>query len=145
MAVDDLALADPLPRVMSWLGAHSAVTAALGGAERVGMFNEPPFPRLRVLDVPGGSDGQLRWLVATNVQLEVYGDLSGAPGKAALRRALYVALGALRELPDQAAPAGGPVITEVRSSTSGAWSPEPSGQPRYVASVLVYSHPLPSV
>jgi hypothetical protein len=106
----------------------------------VGLYNEPPFPRLRVLDVPGGSDRQLTWLISTGIQLEAYGDLSGAPGKAALRRALYVALGALRELPDQPAPPEGPVVTAVLSQASGVWSPEPSGQPRYVASVTVFTH-----
>jgi hypothetical protein len=141
VAVDFLARADPIPRVISWLGTHSAVSAELGGSGRVGAYNEPPYPRLRVIDVAGGDDRQLLWLLTTGVQLEAYGDLSGAPGKAALRRALYVALGALMELPDQAAPEGGPVVTAIRSSTAGSWSPEPSGQPRYVASVRVYSHP----
>lgn len=140
MAVDDLARADPLPRVISWLGAHPALAAELGGAGRVGMFNEPPYPRLRVLDVPGGSDRHLTWLICKALQVEAYGDLSGAPGKAALHRALYVALGALMELPEQVVPAGQPVITAVRTQSAGAWSPEPSGQPRYVASLLVYAH-----
>lgn len=141
MAVDDLARADPLPRIISWLNGHAALGTELGGVGRVGMYNEPPYPRLRVIDVPGGSDRQLTWLVAVNLQLEVYGDLSGAPGKAQLRRALYVALGALMELPEQAVPADTPVITAIRSQSGGAWSPEPSGQPRYLTSVQVFSHP----
>lgn len=141
MAVDDLARADPLPRIISWLSAHPALSAELGGAGRVGAFNEPPYPRLRVLDVPGGSDRQLTWLIVKNIQIEAYGDLSGATSKADLHRALYVALGALMELTEQPVPAGQPVITTVRSQTGGVWSPEPSGQPRYLASVMIYAHP----
>lgn len=141
MPADRLAGADPLPLVISWLTAHPLVSAELGGPGRVGPYNEPPYPRLRVLDVGGGSDRDLLWLIATGIQLEAYGDLSGAPGKAALRRVLYTALGALRELPDQPAEAGQPVVTAVRSATPGTWSPEPSGQPRYLASVTVYCHP----
>lgn len=141
MAVDDLARADPLPRIISWLSTHSALAAELGGAGRVGLYNEPPFPRLRVIDVPGGNDRYLTWLIAVNIQIEVFGDLSGTPGKAALRRALYVALGALMELPEQDIPPGAPVITAIRSQGGGVWAPEPSGQPRYIASTLVYAHP----
>lgn len=141
MATDDLARADPLPRIITWLGSHAMVTAELGGAGRVGMYNEPPFPRLRVVDGPGGSDRQLTWLISKSIQIEAYGDLSGKPGKAQLHRALYVALGALMELPEQIAPPDAPVITAVRAQGAGAWSPEPSGQPRYYASVLVYVHP----
>lgn len=144
MAVDDLARADPLPRLIDWLGNHPAVVAELGGTGRVGLDNVPPYPRLRVVEVPGGSDRDLRWLIIKAIQIEAYGDLSGAPGKAALSRALYVALGALGELPDQAAPESAPIITSIRSSSAGSWSPEPSGQPRYVASVQVYVHPATS-
>ena len=140
MPVDDLARADPLPRVLSWLAAHPAVTAELGGAGRVGAVNEPPYPRLRLLDVAADDRG-LRWLVAPEIQVEAYGDLDGSPGKAALRRILYVALGALQELPDQAPTPGGPTITGVVSSRGGGWVPEPSGQPSYVAAVRVYTHP----
>lgn len=141
MAVDDLARADALPRVIDWLSAHSAVTAALGGPGRVSAYNEPPYPRLRVIDVPGGSDRELTWLIATSIQIEAYADLSGELGKAELRQILYLALGALAELPRQDSPEGVPVITSVMPGASGAWSPEASGQPRYLATVTVYSHP----
>lgn len=137
----DIVRADPLPRVLTWLGSHAAVLAALGGSGRVGARNEPPYPRLVVTDPPGGDDRQLLWLMVTAVQVEAVGDLDGTPGKAALNGLLYTALGALVELPDQATPPDGPVITAVRSSVAGGWSPLPTGQPRYVATVLVYSHP----
>jgi hypothetical protein len=139
----DLARADPIPRVVSWLADHPALAAELGGAGRVGLFNRPPYPLIRVTDPPGGDDRDLLWLIAKNLQLEAYGDLSGAPGKAQLHRILYVALGALMELPDQVITTGGPVITAVRSTGAVAWSPEPSGQPRYVATVHVYAHAIP--
>ncbi len=119
------------------------MTAALGGSGRVGAFNEPPYPRLRVLDTPGGDDRDLKWLIAPEIQLEAYGDLDGSPGKAKLREILYVALGALMELPHQPPADGYPVITGVASSRSGGWIPEPSGQPRYVTAVRLWVHPQP--
>lgn len=144
MAASDLVYADPLPRIVAWLGAHPVVTAALGGAGRVGADNRPPYPRVRVIDPPGGDDRGLRWHIARYVQVEVYGDLDGAPGKAALRDITYTVLGALAELPDQPVPPEGPVITSVESAQAAGWSPEPTGQPRYVAGVLVGAHPLPT-
>jgi hypothetical protein len=125
---------------MAWLSGHAAVTAAFGGADRVGAVNEPPYPRLRVIDT-GGDDRDLRWLIAQDIQVEAYGDLDGAPGKAELRRILYVALGALAELPDQPPAVDYPIITSVRSLRGGGWVPEPTGQPRYLAAVRVYAHP----
>lgn len=142
MAVD-IVRADPLPRVIAWLGSHPAVTDVLGGAGRVSARNEPPFPRLRITDPPGGDDRGMLWLMAKAVQIEALGDLDGTPSKAVLNRALYTALGALVELPDQPTPPEGPVITAVRSSVAGGWSPLPTGQGRYVATVQVYSHPTP--
>ncbi|MEW9530760.1 hypothetical protein [Microbispora sp. NPDC049125] len=141
MGADDLARAHPLARVLAWLSSHPAVTAALGGPGRVGLYNEPPYPRLRVVDTNAGTDRDLRWLIAPEIQIEAYGDLDGTPGKAALNFILYTALGALKELPEQAAAPGEPVITHVMSSRGGGPVPEPTGQQRYVAAVLVYAHP----
>jgi hypothetical protein len=137
--VDDLARADPLPRVLTCLGEDDMLTAALGGPGRVGMFNEAPYPRLRLLD-NGGNDRDLQWLIETELQIEAYGDLDGSPGKAALRRILYLALGVLMTLPETPTPPGEPVISRVVSTRGGGWVPEPSGQPRYVAAVHVYTH-----
>jgi hypothetical protein len=141
VGVEDLARADPLPVVLAWLDGHPALVEALGGTGRVGPVNEPPYPRLRVTDPPGGDDRDLRWLISTEVLLEAYGDLDGSPGKAALRRILYLAVGVLAELPGQPYQPGQPVITDVRSSRAGGWVPEPTGQPRYLGSVRVFSHP----
>lgn len=137
----DIVRADPLPRVLTWLGGHAAVLAALGGTGRVGARNEPPYPRLIITDPPGGDDRQLLWLMSKAVQVEAVGDLDGTPGKAALSALLYTALGALVELPDQPTPPDGPVITAVRSAVAGGWSPLPTGQPRYVATLQVFAHP----
>lgn len=140
MAID-IVRADPLPRVIQWLSGHAAVVAALGGPDRVGARNVPPYPRLIVTDPPGGDDRYMRWLMSKAVQIEAVGDLDGTPGKAALNTALYTALGVLAELPEEEAPPGGPVVTAVRSAVAGGWSPLPSGQPRYVATVQVFAHP----
>lgn len=139
MPVDDLAKADPIPRIVAWLNSHSAVTAALGGTGRVSAVNEPPYPRLRITDV-GGDDRDLAWLVATDVQIDAYGDLDGSPGREELRRVLYVALGALMELPEQPVILTDVVVSRVQSLRAGGFVPEPSGQPRYLSVVRVMSH-----
>lgn len=140
MAVD-LTAADPAAIGIAHLLADPAVTVALGGPGRVGSRNSPPFPRLRVLDVPGGDDRALRWLISAPLQVEAYGDQDGLPGKAALRRILYVALQSLERLPRVPVGPYDPVVTAVQSRGGGGWSPEPSGQPRYVATVLLTLHP----
>ncbi|GAA3471042.1 hypothetical protein [Nonomuraea roseola] len=48
VATEDLSRADPVPAILAWLRAHPAVTAALGGPDRVGAYSEEPYPRLRV-------------------------------------------------------------------------------------------------
>lgn len=128
-----------MPTVISWLSGHAEVTAILGPG-RVGAYSEPPFPRLRVTDVPGGTDDLTLRLVGVRVQLEALGSVDGGPGKEELRRILYTALGALGELPE-AAPPGGPVIVGVRPSQAGGYLPEPGGRPRYVAVATVWSVP----
>lgn len=135
-----LADADPVPAVISFLSSHPSVVGALGGP-RVSGHNRPPYPCIRVLDPPGGDDRSIRWLIARYVQVEALGDLDGSPGKAALARILYTALEALADLPYAPPQPGWPVITAVESASAVAWAPEPSGQPRYVAGVVVSAHP----
>lgn len=135
---------DPVPLATWWLGQHPAVAAALGNGH-ISMWLEPPYPCLRLTDMPG-SDGDLTWLTSPQIQVEANGDLDGSPGKQALRALLYAALGAFRELADAAwpydgAPAGSPVVTWAASSRAGGYSPLASGQPRYLAAVRLYCHP----
>lgn len=137
----DLVDADPAAVVIAYLSSHPAVTEALGGPGRISLKNQPPYPHLGVADTPGGSDRDLRWLISPEISLTLWGDLDGSPGKAALRRALYTVLQALAELPEQATGPGQPVVTAVESSGAGGWSPEPTGQPRYLSRVRVYMHP----
>jgi hypothetical protein len=139
MAVDDLAEADPLPRMLSWLGSHAAVSKELGGVGRVDALNKPPYPRIRVTH-SSGSDGDLRWLIAPEFRLEALDDLDGSTGRSRLRRALYIAVGALVELSEMEPPPGEPVITNVSSAQGGGWIPLPTGQGRYVAVVQVHAH-----
>ncbi|MET8006183.1 hypothetical protein [Nonomuraea glycinis] len=143
MAAEDLADADPLPVVIGWLGEHPAVVAAFG-EDRVDGLNEVPYPRLRVTDVPGGSDGPGSYetrLVGVRIQLEALGSVDGGPGKHELRRMLYTALGALGELPraDPAPP--GAVVVSVRPAQAGGYLPEADRRPRYVAQATVWCHP----
>ncbi|MEV8634272.1 hypothetical protein AB0395_21715 [Streptosporangium sp. NPDC051023] len=139
MDVHRLARTDPIPRVIAHLSSHPEVTAALGGPDRVGLDNVAPFPRLVITDPPG-DDRNLIKLVISTVQIEAYGDLDGTIGKGALKALCYLALAALKELPELPTPPGGPVITEVLGGVGVGWSPEPSGQPRYVAQCRIWSH-----
>lgn len=114
----------------------------LGNPEAIGPANEPPYPCI-VLTDPPGSDLGLRHLVAPLLQVEALGDPDGSPGKPALRRLLYTVLEELKALPDQRFGPGETVVTEVESSAGGGWSPLPTGQPRYLATVRLYMHAQP--
>jgi hypothetical protein len=102
--------------------------------------NEPPYPHVRLLDPPG-SDRGLQHGLAPLLQIEVLGDLDGSHSKPLLRRILYVILGALAELPDIPAQPGQSVVSYVESSGGGGYVPEPTGQPRYIATVRMHMHP----
>lgn len=141
-----LAACDLEAVAIAWLAGHADVTAALGGQGRVGSTNEPPYPRLNVYQGPSGVEGTMRRVLSPTLTIEALGDPNGVPGKAALRRLLYTALGAMVELPD--APVTDPtlpVITHIESSAGGGWAPMPVGvgtaQGRYLASVRVWGHP----
>lgn len=141
MPVPDLVDADPAAAVIAYLDAQLAVQEALGGTGRISARNEPPYPHLGVTDTPGGSDRNMRWLIAPEITLNLWGDLDGSPGKAALRRIFYTILQALRDMPDQPAAPGQPVVTFVQSTGAGGWSPEPTTQPRYLGRVQLFMHP----
>lgn len=131
---------DPVATARTWLLSRQAVTDALGGPDRVGPVNEPPYPCVRLTDPPG-SDRSLRHLIAPLLQVEVYGDMDGSPGKPVLRRILYTVLEELAALPDQPTAPGESVVTAVISTGGGGWTPEPTGQPRYIATVQMFMHP----
>lgn len=136
----DVVDADPAAVVIAYFHVHGALTEALNGGG-ISARNEPPYPHLQVLDTPGGSDRALTWLIAPEVTIRAYGDLDGTPGKAVLRRVLYTALQALRDLPNVPAGPGQPVVTAVDFTGAGGWLPEPTGQPCYVARPRLYMHP----
>lgn len=140
MTAPSIADVDPFGLAVAHLITHPRVTEVLGGPGRVNADNEPPYPRLRVTNPPG-DDRSLRWVLGSRVVLDVLGDMDGTPSRATLRRILYTVLAALTELPDLDWPEGSAVVTDVRSSAGGGWLPEPTGQPRYTAEVMVYAHP----
>lgn len=141
MAYQDLVDVDVLAEAIAHLGAHPALTAALGGPGRVGGENVPPYPRLILSDPPGGDDRGWTWLIARNVLLEAVGDLDGRPGKAALARIMRIATAALHELPTRPAVPGKAVVTAVTASGGAGYSPYPTGQPRYLVTHQVWAHP----
>lgn len=138
---------DPIAVTRPFLTVHPQVVAAFtpflgdGGIDdHITPRNEPPYPHVTLTDPPG-DDRSLRHLIAPLMQVEVHGDLDGTHGKPLLRSLLYVILGALVELPDTPAAPGQPVVTNVSSAGGGGWVPEPTGQPRYLATVRLHMHP----
>lgn len=141
MAAADLAAADGVAAALTWLQRHPRVLAHVDGdAGRVGPYNRPPYPRLRVL-AETGDDRNLRWLRVAGVRLEAVGDSDGSPGDKALHDLLYNALAALTELPDEPVGPGEAVVTYVESGGGGGRSPLPNGQPRWLATVRLHIHP----
>jgi hypothetical protein len=141
-AAPGIADADALALALTHLREHPRVLGVLGdNPERIGSRNRPPYPCVRLIETPGGSDRDGRWLLAPEVQFEVYGDLDESRGSADLRRIAYIVLGALLEMPDRTARPGEAVATHVQPSGKIALIPEPTGQKRYVGSVLVAIHP----
>jgi hypothetical protein len=136
-----LADTDPVAAVLAWLADHPKATEVLGGPGRVSGTVEAPWPRLRVTGGPGGSLGDLTWLTEPEVSLELYGDPSGWPGPAAMRRALLACALAAAELPEQPADPGQPVISHVRPSGLLIDSPLATGQPRWIIGLLIAIHP----
>lgn len=135
--------ADAVGPLIAYLSAHPDMVAALGGPGRVDGENEPPYPRIRISDAPGGTDDLDTEIVGQRIQLEALGSLDGPTiGKAALRRILYTALRLARQLP--AAPEGATdkvVVTAVSSSVGGGYVPLADGRPRYVATITATAHP----
>jgi hypothetical protein len=135
-----LADTDAVAAVVAHLANHERVTAALGGEGRVRATNEPPYPRLRVTPATG-SDRDLLWLVAPAVQIEALGDLDGTITPTDLRRILYIALGACKEMPDRLYGYGEPVVTDIRSGGAGGRADLPTGQYRWLSTIQVFIHP----
>ncbi|GHE31577.1 hypothetical protein GCM10017673_37900 [Streptosporangium violaceochromogenes] len=139
-----LADADPVPAALTWLQNHGPLADALGGPDRVGAYSEPPYPRLRVHEVPGGTIGQpggeLLWKVVACVQLEALGTDADAPGIGALKHIVMTALAALAQLPAQPY-VSGPVINGVRYVPgSGGPMPDVDGRQRWIAKILISAH-----
>lgn len=140
----DLADVDPVAFARAWLLESERLTDALGGGDRLRARNTPPYPMIRLTDPPG-NDRTLRHLIAPVVQIEALGDPDGSPGKPALRRILYIALAELERLPERPVRAADKAVcTMVESTGGGGFVPlPPSDQPRYIATVRMYMHPLP--
>lgn len=142
----DLVDTDVLALTRRYLLTLDSVSEVLGGQGRVGPRNEPPYPMLRLTDPPG-DDRALNHLIAPLVQFEMYGDPAATGQKPLLRKALYRVLSEMALLPERQATRefehrdGEPWVTAVVSTGGGGWVPEPSGQPRYLATLRLYVHP----
>jgi hypothetical protein len=135
-----LADADPLAFILKRIRTDPAVLALLGDGG-VGASNMPPYPRVVLTDPPGGDfHGEARWLIATAIRIDVLGDIDGRPGRAALKALMYAVIESIREIPYEQSQPGDPVITDVVFAPAG-FSPIGAGQPRYVLTATLYSHP----
>lgn len=135
---------DPVAIAVAELQAATDVLAEFGdaGAAHVSGLNEPPYPHLRVAPSPGGDDGRLLWWVTGEVSLQAWGATDGGPGRAALRRLLYVAVTHLVRLPDRLHTPGRPVVVDVLAVGTGRWQPDPaSGQPCWAHTLRITAHP----
>ncbi|MCC9309143.1 hypothetical protein LN042_18990 [Kitasatospora sp. RB6PN24] len=126
---------------VNWLSAHEELTAVLGGQGRVGARNTPPYPRIRLAQIPGGSVPGWRWLGTFHLQVEALGELDRTTPRPLLHTAFSTAVKALHQLPCRPPAAGQPVVTAVQALSAGGWLPEPTGQGRYLGLVALTAHP----
>lgn len=145
-------LPDTLAAVLAYLASDAQLRAALPAhpldpaTANVGSDVQAPYPFLRVLATPAGSDGLLRYATTQELQLEAWGaeleqDQAGS-SPAELRAVLYLALQRLAELAESDTELVGVTVVRVASSQPGTYLPDPqTGQPRYLAGVLVTAHP----
>lgn len=104
--------------------------------------NEPPYPRLVMLDTPGGSSRDRRlWLIAPELSLKLLADFDGTPGKKALRDGLALVVDELMQLPKSQFAPGQPVVTDVLVTADIGYLPEPTGQMAYTARLQLFMHP----
>lgn len=142
-------LPDPVALVVAELAHHQGlegvVAQAPDGAYNVSGSVLGPWPCLRVLETPAGSDRRLLHDTEPELQLELWDSPLPAEqlGPTELRRRLYVVLQLLVDLVEtrEWLP-GEPVLARVRSTTRGQYLPDPTdGQPRYLATVATVVHP----
>lgn len=145
-------LPDPVALVVAELASHPGLegVVAPNGQGDAALWNVSgsvvgPWPCLRVLETPAGSDRRLIHDTEPELQLELWDDPLPANqlGPTELRRRLYVVLQLLVDLVETREwAAGEPVLSRVRSTTRGAYLPDPTdGQPRYLATVAAVVHP----
>lgn len=134
--VDGVALA------IAVLKASPVIAAKFGGPDHVSGLNEPPFPHLRVIALPGGDDGRLLWTVRKELQVEAWAAPDGSPGKAALHQLLYAAVNVLVRLADDDHVPGRPVVVDAYTAGTARWAPDvASGQPCWAHRVHLVAHP----
>jgi hypothetical protein len=131
---------DALSVVRAHLIADPDVLAALGGPDRVGGRNAPPFPRVLLTDPPGGDDRGHVHLVERVVQIATLGDPADEIAKADLAQIHRTVVASVYALPTVTPSPGTPVVTWVRGS-GGGFSPEPTGQRRYLSTLVLSMHP----
>lgn len=129
MTVPQQADADPVKVVIDWLKAHP-VASALGGPEHIGPIKEAPWPHLVVSDGVNGDLRTMRWDAELEVVLDLYGDPTGAPGPAAMRRLMMRAIRAVADMPEEQEHDGTtPVVSFVRPGGREVDEVRGNGQP----------------
>lgn len=141
MTVPQQADADPVKVVIDWLKAHP-VASVLGGPEHVGAIKEGPWPQLVVSDGVNGDLRDMRWDAELEVVLDLYGDPSGQPGPAAMRRLMLRAVRAVADMPEEQTSDGTtPVVSAVRAGGREVDEARGTGQPWLSMNLMVTIRP----
>lgn len=141
----DLAEADPVAAVVWWLQNHTPLNELLrehstGDGPVIGSRNEPPFPRLVVVDAMPGTLGTFNGRIRTGLSIEAMGDPDGTPGKGALWKIAVASAEALEQMTREPEVRG--CVFSVVNADLPWWMPlPPVDQPRYRYTATLTSHP----
>lgn len=138
----ELADADPVALVLTFLKAHQVTAAELGGPTNVSGIHEAPWPHLIVTEGPNGVIRDSLWSQEQEVILSLVGDPTGMPGKAELRRKLLRLVAAVCALPEvEVTDPTKAVVSNVEPNGNVVYTPLTTGQPAYDATITVTVRP----
>lgn len=141
---DPVADVDPVAIAVAELKAATDLLAEFGdgGADHVSGLNEPPYTHLQVQPSSGGDDGRLLWTVSGEVNVLAWAYPDGRPGRAQLRRLLYLAVTHLARMPDRPHVPGRPVVVDAVAIGTGRFTPDAAtGQLCWAHTLRITAHP----
>lgn len=139
MAFED---ADAVAEVLTWLRQHPAAAAYLGDPPSISGELEPPWPHLIVTEGTGGDLREMQYGHEQEVEFQLVSHPTGAPGKAALRKAIVALMRAVTELPERDVTlASQAVVSRVKPSGTLHYDKLSTGQLQYTGSLSVTIRP----